>query len=47
LKDKKGVMDEAYRILKFDGRCIVVDKYYLSWFEHYFKEILNYLFKHQ
>lgn len=40
IKDKEKVMNEIYRVLKPNGRVIVIDKFYFNKFKYYFGEIL-------
>jgi ubiquinone/menaquinone biosynthesis C-methylase UbiE len=43
IKDKKSLVDEAYRLLKPNGRFIVIDKYYQSIFDLYVKSFVKFL----
>jgi ubiquinone/menaquinone biosynthesis C-methylase UbiE len=45
IKEKEKVVDEAYRILKSNGRFIVIDKFYKTWFEYVYKAIKKILFE--
>jgi len=45
IKDKKKVMKEIHRILKKNGKFILIDKYYISPFRYYFYEIFRFLSK--
>ncbi len=41
IKDKVGLLKEVKRILKPNGKFILIDKYYRNWWGYYFLEILN------
>jgi ubiquinone/menaquinone biosynthesis C-methylase UbiE len=45
IKEKREVLNEIYRTLKPKGKLILIDKYYLNWFEYYIKESLDLIFK--
>jgi ubiquinone/menaquinone biosynthesis C-methylase UbiE len=43
IRDKKSLVEEASRILKPNGKFIVIDKYYLSIFELYLKSLVKFI----
>ena len=45
IKDKKAVVDEAHRILKPNGKFIVIDKFYLNLFEYFWKAMKKLFFE--
>ena len=45
VKDKKKVMEEAYRILKPKGKFLIIDKYYLNLWELYRKAFYKLIFQ--
>lgn len=45
IKDKGDVIDETYRILKPEGKLILIDKYYTNKFKYYLTEISKLSFK--
>ncbi len=45
IKEKKKVLGEVKRVLKKNGKFILIDQYYLNWFNYYFREIFVLIFK--
>lgn len=45
LKDKEVVLNEIYRILKQNGKMILIDRFVLSKFKHKLREIYRLIFK--